>query len=269
MFESELCYKTQDIRGWNLKPDILIHGSPCQNFSIAGKQQGADEGSGTQSSLMWETLRIIENLGVWKPRIVIWENVKNVLSKHMRKNFDKYLKRMESLGYTSSFKILNAYDYGLPQKRERVFTISILGSVAFDFEQMKRKEPPHISEFLENNVANHYLVTQPSMIKKIGKSHGSFLGKLNVIDDHCGTITTKQMRCPNAGIISLGDNKYRYLTEKECWRLMGFSDEDYENALAANPSRSGYMNTSLYKQAGNSMPVPVLEAIFREILKGD
>lgn len=90
MFESELPYKTQSVVGWNLRPDILIHGSPCQDFSIAGKQKGADEGSETRSSLMWETIHIIQQMGVWKPRYVIWENVKNVLSKHMIHNFNRY-----------------------------------------------------------------------------------------------------------------------------------------------------------------------------------
>lgn len=83
MFANELAYRVQDIRGWNLRPDVLVHGSPCQDFSIAGHQKGADPNSGTRSSLMWETLRIIRNLGVWKPRLVVWENVPNVLSKHM------------------------------------------------------------------------------------------------------------------------------------------------------------------------------------------
>lgn len=127
MFKKDLDYKTQTVVGYNLKPDILIHGSPCQDFSIAGKQKGADEGSETRSSLMWETINIIKQMGVWKPRVVIWENVKNVLSKHMRHNFNRYLYEMNELGYTNSFEVLNAMDFGLPQKRERVFTISILG----------------------------------------------------------------------------------------------------------------------------------------------
>ena len=86
MFADELEYKTQSVVGWNLKPDILIHGSPCQDMSIAGHQgkatkeggrinrgKGADEGSGTRSSLMWETIHIIQNMGEWKPKFVIWE----------------------------------------------------------------------------------------------------------------------------------------------------------------------------------------------------
>lgn len=84
MFAEELPYKTQSVVGWNLKPDILIHGSPCQDMSIAGHQgkakaedgrinrgKGADQGSGTRSSLMWETIHIIEQMGKWKPKYVI------------------------------------------------------------------------------------------------------------------------------------------------------------------------------------------------------
>ena len=115
MFESELPYTIQSVVGWNLKPDILIHGSPCQDFSIAGHQgkataaggrinrgKGADKGSGTRSSLMWETINIIKQMGEWKPRFVIWENVKNVTSKHMIHNFNRYLSEMQRLGYINS-----------------------------------------------------------------------------------------------------------------------------------------------------------------------
>lgn len=99
-----------------------MHGSPCQDFSLAGKQAGGDEGSGTRSSLMYETVRIVEKL---KPKYVIWENVKNVISKKHRHNFDNYLNKMEQLGYTNYYQVLNAKDYGIPQNRERVFTVSI------------------------------------------------------------------------------------------------------------------------------------------------
>lgn len=99
MFSEELLYKTQSVVGWNLKPDILIHGSPCQDFSIAGHQRGADEGSETRSSLMWETIHIIDQMGEWKPKYVIWENVKNVTSKYMIANFVRYQKEMERMGY--------------------------------------------------------------------------------------------------------------------------------------------------------------------------
>ena len=266
IFQKELEYKTQSVVGYNLKPDILIHGSPCQDFSIAGHQKGADEGSGTRSSLMWETLNIIEQMGVWKPRVVIWENVKNVLSKHMRHNFNKYLDKMEQLGYTSNYDILNAMEFGLPQKRERVFTISMLDGTLFNFNTLKKRNAPHIKEFLENTEEEKYIVTQPSMLKKINCNDGSFGGRVQVIEDFCTTITTKQMRCPNSGVIDLGNGKYRYLTERECWRLQGYSDDDFNAALKAHPGKKGKLNGTLYKQAGNSIPVTILESIFKQLL---
>lgn len=66
-------------------------------------------------------------------------------------------------------------------------------------------------------------------------------------------------------MVTLGGLRYRYLTERECWRLQGFTDADFDAALAANPSK-GKLNRTLYKQAGNSMPVNVLEAIFKAVL---
>lgn len=168
IFRKELDYKTQNVIGYNLKPDILIHGSPCQDFSIAGKQKGADKNSGTRSSLMWETLKIIKRMGVWKPRVVIWENVKNVLSKHMKHNFEKYLEEMEKLGYTNSYAVLNALDFGLPQNRNRVFTISCLDGSKFNFNTLERKKYRPIEEFLEKEVDEEYLVTQPSILNAIG-----------------------------------------------------------------------------------------------------
>ena len=117
-------FEPQDITKWDkdIEVDLIMHGSPCQDFSVAGKGAGGDKGSGTRSSLMYETLRIVEKL---KPQYVIWENVKNLLSKKHRHNFDAYLEAMEGLGYHSKYKVLNAKNYGVPQNRERVFTVSI------------------------------------------------------------------------------------------------------------------------------------------------
>lgn len=117
-------FEPQDITKWDkdIECDLIMHGSPCQDFSVAGKGAGGDKDSGTRSSLMYETLRIVEKL---KPKYVIWENVKNLLSKKHRHNFDAYLEAMNRLGYRSQYQVLNAKDYGVPQNRERVFTVSI------------------------------------------------------------------------------------------------------------------------------------------------
>ena len=264
MFADDLAYKTQSVVGWNLKPDILIHGSPCQDYSIAGYRKGGDEGSGTRSSLMWETIHIIQNMGEWKPKYVIWENVKNVLSKHMKKNFHKYLSEMEKLGYTNSYKVLDARDFGVPQARERVFTISCLNGECFDFDKLKHIEMKPLQDFLQNDVSDQYLVTQPSILNVIGEKG---VKRATVITDYAYTITERQDRCP-AQIIDCGNGKYRFLTELECWRLFGYSDEDYYAAERVNPKGNAIVNRTLYRQAGNSIVVPIFEAIFEQMLCG-
>ena len=117
-------FEPQDITTWDkdIECDLILHGSPCQDFSVAGKQAGGDEGSGTRSSLLYETLRIVDKL---RPKYVIWENVKNLLGKKHIHNWDAYAERMERMGYKNYYKVLNAKDYGVPQNRERVFTVSI------------------------------------------------------------------------------------------------------------------------------------------------
>ena len=144
-------FEPQDITTWdkNIEVDLISHGSPCQDFSLAGKQAGGDIGSGTRSSLMYETIRIVGKL---RPRYVIWENVKNLLSKKHRHNFDAYLQTMESLGYTNYYQVLNAKDYGIPQNRERVFTISILKEniVYDDYNSNIRKDQDTIGTLTTN-----------------------------------------------------------------------------------------------------------------------
>ena len=107
------------------------------------------------------------------------------------------------------------------------------------------------------------------MLNSIGRKKGNFNGTLRVLDDEgpCDCITTAQDRCPNSGLVKLENGKYRLLTERECWKLMGFTEEDYQAAASVSGKKKEFKNGSLYKQAGNSMPVPVLEAIFKEVLK--
>lgn len=144
-------FEPQDITTWNkdIECDLIMHGSPCQDFSLAGKQAGGDIGSGTRSSLMYETVRIVGKL---RPKYVVWENVKNVLSKKHRHNFDNYLTAMQSLGYTNYYEVLNAKDYGIPQNRERVFTVSILKEITVydDYNSNIRKDQNTIGTLTTN-----------------------------------------------------------------------------------------------------------------------
>lgn len=208
---------------------------------------------------MWETLNIVKNMGLWRPRAIIWENVKNVRSRYMVHNHERYMDELKKLGYTSSFCMLDARDFGIPQARQRIFTISLLDGQDFDFDALERKPMKPIMNYLESGpVDDFYTVKAPSMLRAIGKT--GTVRRLPIIKDYCYTITERPDRAPGSGCLPIGNGKYRYLTEKECWRLQGYSDEDFEAVADVNSRRA------LYKQAGNSIPVPIFESIFSKML---
>ena len=151
--------------------DMITHGSPCQDFSIAGKQAGAEKDSGTRSSLMWNTVDIVE----WcLPKYVIWENVKNLLSKKHKHNFDSYIEIMDKLGYNSYYQVLNAKDYGVPQNRERVYTVSIRKDIDNNNFKFPDKEELEIrlKDILEEAVEEKYYLKERGL-KYINKRLGN------------------------------------------------------------------------------------------------
>lgn len=138
--------------------DLFTFSFPCQDISIAGKQASLKEGSGTRSSLLWECKKIIENK---KPKYLLMENVKNLISKKHKPYFDKWLEYLESLGYTNYWKVLNAKDFGIPQNRERVFCVSILNNCDFEMSDFESKTGD-LQLFLESGVN---IKTKPSCEK--------------------------------------------------------------------------------------------------------
>lgn len=112
---------------WNSMPDfdLFTYSFPCQDISSAGRQRGLEAGSGTRSSLLWECRKAIE---AKKPKYLLMENVKALVSKKFINHFNDWLLYLESLGYSNFWQVLNAKDYGIPQNRERVFVVSILGN---------------------------------------------------------------------------------------------------------------------------------------------
>lgn len=153
---------------WNEVPDFdfISWSSPCQDFSNAGLRQGAEEGSGTRSSLIFQEKRM---LAVKKPKYVMLENVKGLLTDKMRKYFFQYLKDLDSFGYTSFYKVLDAKDYGVPQHRERIFVISILRTEdepnpEYHFPSPIKLEST-VEDILEDNVSPEYFLSQPLLEK--------------------------------------------------------------------------------------------------------
>ncbi|MGY6172521.1 DNA cytosine methyltransferase [Candidatus Mycoplasma pogonae] len=314
-------YQPQDVLKWKNKDrkeiDLLVHGSPCQDFSIAGKN---DLSTG-RSNLYTRTLEIIEKELNPRPKYVVWENVKALTFKNNIKYFNDYLNKMSELGYINYWKVLNSLNYGIPQNRERVFVVSIRKDLNqnFSFDNLETKKMQPLIKFLENfkNIDQSYFIkySSPSMVKAIEDQ------KIKVIDDNENgfvyTITTKQERWNNSGVIKMplssynaenyvtnpkNNNSYirtitatgansrqkivvkaentnatskqepvifkidddfynlRIITQKEAWRLMGFTNADYEKVKHLSKG-------TLYKLAGNSIVVQVLEAIFKELFK--
>lgn len=294
-------FKPQDITEWDkdIPVDVIMHGSPCQDFSKAGLQAGGDENSGTRSSLLYETVRIVAKL---RPKVVIWENVRNVLSARHRKNFDRYIERMKDLGYKSYYDILNAKDYGIPQNRERVFTVSIRSDLDNGSFFFPRKKPLQtcLKDYIDDEVDDKFYISKEYAFSLLSSNFKQMrdlimlpdgcLSTLLSIDSnncqHCvciGRLTGEKYKKrfdSNRRVYSvyglastlttasgggteikvlIDDLKIRKLTPKEYWRLMGFDDGDYEKAARVSSK------TRLYEQAGNSIVVNVLEEIISRL----
>lgn len=188
-------FETQDIRNWNkdIEVDLIMHGSPCQDFSLAGYGKGGDEGSGTRSSLMYETIRIVNKL---KPKYVIWENVKNLISKKHRHNFDNYLQALNEGGYRNYWQVLNAKDYGTPQNRERVFVISIRNDLKQDFNFSPKQELKlTLKDLLEENVDEKYILND-KQIERILTTNYISGGVQRIQEEICGTLCARDYKDP-------------------------------------------------------------------------
>ena len=136
--------------------DLLFYSTPCTDFSNAGKQAGGEEGSGTRSSILWWTrYAILEK----KPKYLIMENVKALVSSKFLPQFLKWCDELTSYGYTNFQQVLNAKDYGIPQNRERIFVVSILGDAWFNFPQ-KKELKLRLKDMLEDKVDEKYYLPQ-------------------------------------------------------------------------------------------------------------
>lgn len=150
---------------WEKAPDFdfLTYSTPCQDFSNAGLQRGGAEGSGTRSSILWFTRNAIL---AKKPKYMMLENVKALVSKKFKPLFLKWVAELESYGYANYWQVLNAKDYGVPQNRERVFLISIRKDVAEGFHysfprpiELKKR----IKDIIEPEVDDKYYLSEKSL----------------------------------------------------------------------------------------------------------
>ena len=278
--------------------DLFTYSFPCQSISFAGYGHGLDRGSGTRSSLLWECERVIEQQ---KPKYLLMENVKALLSVKHKHNFDIWKEWLEDMGYNSYVMMLNAKHFGIPQNRERVFMVSVRKDVDTGYEiPVGREIDVKISDFVDYSVEVRLSMDkQRDIVRRDASLQARIKNKLNGIEheipkhriDGLGqvyatfrstvvtnheswyvqTLTTANQKVYLGGISNekLYDDSddlvnyfwSRELSSREYWRLMGFTDEDYDKAFQV--TRVSY----LYRQAGNSIVVQVLEAIFTNLLK--
>lgn len=290
---------------------MMCGGSPCQDFSVAGKQAGAEWtcadcghkynpleahwstrdkcpicGSQniekTRSSLLVEYLRILR---VKHPKFAMYENVKNIVGKQFKKTFDMFIAELNEYGYNTYWKVLNAKYYGVPQNRERVYIFIVdksLDNGKFEFPE-GFDNGIRLKDILETEVDDKYYLSEEIQNRFIATTEGeNIIGRLpngngtNYSNDmvfhtenNIGTIKATEYKDPKKIINKQyidSDNKsnfhIRKLTPKECWRLMGFSDDSFNAAKSV-----GVSDSQLYKQAGNSIVTDVLYYIYLEIYK--
>ena len=240
--------------------DLLTYSSPCQDFSAVGRQAGGEEGSGTRSSLLWESERAIAAL---RPKYLLFENVGAVVSKKFKPLFESWCKRLEGYGYTNYWKILNARHYGVPQNRLRLYMVSIYGEhKPFKFPDpfpLQRK----FSDVIEKHVHEKYFLSEAAIRSIFATPEGTNFRP--TIDgggeDYARALTCGDHSWRRTDNYITEDGRLRRLTEREAFRLMDVDDQDIDKLIA-----SGIAKTQLAKMAGNSIVVNVLYCIFKNLI---
>lgn len=192
--------------------DMITNSSPCQDLSVSGEKKGMDEGSGTRSALIWEVIRLLKDAKERGklPKYIVTENVKALTFKANRSNLDKYISILSELGYTSTWKIMKASDYGVPQARERCFIVSSLDDGEFIFPDTCGCSP--LKDYLEEDVDEHFYLSDKMIEtyeehRKRQEENGRGFGwNPRHIDEIMNTITTKPMRNASGNYIIVQGN---------------------------------------------------------------
>ncbi|MBV4414668.1 DNA (cytosine-5-)-methyltransferase [Clostridium tyrobutyricum] len=259
--------------------DILVAGFPCQPFSLAGvsKKNSLGRPTGfldkTQGTLFFEVARILkgyidENTGeTKKPKAFLLENVKNLVTHDKGRTFNIIKNTLNELGYKIFYKVIDAVDY-VPQHRERIFIVGfnkeIYGkNIQFDFPEKPDIPEPTLKDILDDSVDAKYTLSDKlwNYLQEYAKKHkakGNGFGYgLADINSHSRTLSARYHKDGSEILIPQKGKNPRKLTPRECARLMGFHD-DFKIEVS---------NTQAYHQFGNSVVVPVIEAIAGQIVE--
>ena len=235
--------------------DILLAGFPCQAFSIIGKKEGfANETCGT---LFFDIERILKEK---RPKAFMLENVRNLTAHDKGRTFSTIKAHLEALGYNVYAKVLNALDYGVPQKRERIIIVGFLEDVKFDFPE-PTGEKVSLSDILEEKVDSKYYVRDAIRESRLQRLKDKNYPKPYISHENmAGSITPHPYSsCLRAGASAnyILINDERRPTERELLRIQGFP-EDFKIVVKYG---------KIKKQTGNSVAVPVIKAVAREMIK--
>ena len=232
--------------------DLLCAGFPCQPFSIIGNKNGFDDIRGT---LFFEIAKILESK---RPPVIILENVKQLATHDNKRTLTKILKTLNNLGYKTEHKILNALDYGLPQKRERILIVGFLNhATKFVWPDKKTTYTP-LSDILEDDVDEKYYASERIYNKRQAKHKSEYYPSI-WHENKSGNISSYPFSCAlraGASYNYLLVNGERRLTPREMLRLQGFPDT-FKIVCSDSQTR---------KQAGNAVPVPMVEAVIKEVV---
>lgn len=237
--------------------DILLGGFPCQAFSIIGKKEGfANETCGT---LFFDIERILK---VKRPSAFMLENVRNLVAHDNGNTFKVIREHLEALGYTVHAKVLNALDYGVPQKRERIIIVGFLKDIPFEFPKpVSKSDRLSLSDILEENVDARYYVKESIKSSRLERLRDKDYPKPYISHENmAGSVTphpySSALRAgASANYILVNDE--RRPTEREMLRIQGFPDT-FKIVLPYG---------KIKKQCGNSVAVPVIKAVAAEMLK--
>lgn len=237
--------------------DILLGGFPCQAFSIIGKKEGFE--NETCGTLFFEIERILKEK---QPKAFMLENVKNLKSHDNGKTFKIIRSHLEALGYNVYDKILNALDYGVPQKRERIIIVGFKENIMFAFpEPIPTSKRKKLIDILETNVDKKYYVNENIRNSRLMRLKDPNYPKPYISHENmAGSITPHPYSsCLRAGASAnyILINDERRPTERELLRLQGFPDS-YKIVVPYGQIRH---------QTGNSVAIPVISAVAKQMIK--
>lgn len=258
--------------------DLFVAGFPCQDISHNGKQLGMKKG--TRSGLVWDALRIIEYK---KPRYIVFENVKNLLNNKFENDFKKIINELEKIGYKVKYKLLNSKDFGVTQNRERVFIVGTLNG-EFDIPANSNRSRVPLYNILIDDECDNIMFniktkimlesTNRNVHMAIPEEHNVSYDKVKCLNSKDiynkqpsqqyrvysknGLMTTLSAQLNGRYNVISSKGFIRKITPKESLLLQCFDLNDYEKIKD--------MDTKIYKLSGNSIPVYVLEEIFKNLI---